>query len=145
MVLKTYFTKNNTIVKNSYVNTGLNPIAELFYGGTNVYSRFLFQIDETRLKDLYTGGTYTDLSKLTHRLKMINTGAFDKELLNQGIGGKARTSSFDLIVFKIDQPWDNGTGYDLVPQDFICGDSALVCGYSNWSNPQNGILWSGGS
>lgn len=144
MVLKTYFTKNNTIVKNSYVNTGLNPIAELFYGGTNVYSRFLFQIDETRLKDLYTGGTYTDLSKLTHRLKMINTGAFDKDLLNKGVGSKSRTTSFDLIVFKIDQPWDNGTGYDLSPQELVYGDSALVNGYSNWFNAQNEVEWLGG-
>lgn len=145
MVVRTYFSKNNTIVKNSTVNTGLNPIAELFYGGTNLYSRFLFQIDETRLKDLYTGGTYTDLTKLTHTLKMINTGAFDKDLLNQGVGGKARTSSFDLIVFKINQPWDNGTGYDLTPQDLTYGDSAYICGYSNWDNPQNGLSWSGGN
>ena len=145
MVLKTYFTKNNTIVKNSNANSGLNPIAELFYGGNNLYSRFLFQIDETRLKDLYTGGTYTDLSKLTHRLKMINTGAFDKDLLNKGVGSKARTSSFDLIIFKIDQPWDNGTGYDLTCEDLAFGESALLYGYSNWYYPQNGTFWSGGS
>jgi hypothetical protein len=144
MVLKTYFTKNNTIVKNSNVNTGLNPIAELFYGGNNLYSRFLFQIDETRLKNLYTGGTYTDLTKLTHTLKMTNTGSFDKDLLNKGIGSKERTSSFDLIVFKINQEWDNGTGYDLSPQNVTFGDSAFYQGYSNWHNPKNITSWSGG-
>ncbi len=145
MVLRTYFSKNNTIVKNSNVNSGLNPIAELFYGGSGVYSRFLFQIDETRLQGLYNDGTYPDLTKLKHTLRLTNTGAFDTDLLNQGVGSKARTTSFDLIVFKIDQPWDNGTGYDLEPQEFICGDSALICGYSNWYNPQNGISWSGGN
>ncbi len=145
MVLKTYFTKNNTIVKNSNVNTGLNPIAELFYGGDKQYSRFLFQIDETRIKNLYVDGTFPDLTKLTHKLKMINTGAFDKDLLNKGMGSKARTSSFDLIVFNVNQPWDNGTGYDLSCTDLVFGDSALVHGYSNWYNSQNGIFWSGGS
>lgn len=145
MVLRTYFSKNNTIVKNSNVNSGLNPIAELFYGGSGVYSRFLFQIDETRLQGLYNDGTYPDLTKLKHTLRLTNTGAFDTDLLNQGVGSKARTTSFDLIVFKINQPWDNGTGYDLEPQEFICGDSALICGYSNWYNPQNGISWSGGN
>jgi hypothetical protein len=30
---------------------------------------------------LYTGGTYTDLSKLTHTLRLTNTGSFDN-LLN---------------------------------------------------------------
>jgi hypothetical protein len=66
MVIKTYFDKNNTIVSNLNVNTGLNPIAELFYGGALTqqrYSRFLFHFDETRLKSLYTGGTFTDLTK----------------------------------------------------------------------------------
>jgi hypothetical protein len=33
------------------------------------FSRFLFHFDETRLKSLYTGGTYTDLTKLKHTLR----------------------------------------------------------------------------
>lgn len=147
MVLKTYFSKNNTIVKSSNVNTGLNPIAELYYGGLNnttSYSRFLFQIDDTRLKDFYVGGTYPDLTKLSHTLKMTNTGAFDKDLLNKSVGSKSRTTSFDLIVFKIDQPWDNGTGYDLSTSLVTVGESAYVCGYSNWFNSQNGVSWIGG-
>lgn len=145
MVIHTYFNKNNTIVKNSNVNSGLNPIAELFYGGSDkIYSRFLFNFDETKLKNLYIDGTFTDLTKLKHTLKMTNTGAFDKDLLNKGIGGKERTTSFDLIVFKINQPWDNGTGYDLTFQTTTFGDTAFVCGYSNWYEAQNGVSWSGG-
>ena len=27
-----YFSKNNTIISNSYTNTGRNPVTELFYG-----------------------------------------------------------------------------------------------------------------
>jgi hypothetical protein len=144
MVLRTYFSKNNTIVKNSNVNSGLNPIAELFYGGSGIYSRFLFQIDETRLQYLYNDKTYPDLTKLKHTLRMINTGAFDKDLLNKGVGSKDRTTSFDLIVFKINQPWDNGTGYDLSYQSQAFGDYAFVDGCSNWFNPQSGLYWSGG-
>ena len=44
MVIRTFFDKNNTIVKNQLVNTGLNPVTELFYGdsfGSEKYSRFL--------------------------------------------------------------------------------------------------------
>jgi anthranilate synthase component 1 len=40
MVILTYFDKNNTIVSNLDVNTGLNPIAELFYGGAIGYMGF---------------------------------------------------------------------------------------------------------
>lgn len=147
MVIRTYFDKNNTLISNTNVNTGLNPVTELFYGGTETtqrYSRFLFHFDETRLKNLYTGGTYTDLTKLKHTLKMTNTGSFDKELLNKGMGGKSRTTSFDLILFTVNQPWDNGTGYDFEAPILVYGDSAYIDGYSNWNYAQNGIVWSGG-
>jgi hypothetical protein len=72
----------------------------------------LFYFDETRLKQLYTGGTFTDLTKLKHTLKLTNTGAFDASLLNGTMASKDRASSFDLIAFKINQEWDNGVGYD---------------------------------
>ena len=85
MVIRTFFDKNNTIVNNQSVNTGLNPVTELFYGGSagmDKYSRFLFHFDETRIKSLYTGDTYTDITKLKHTLRMTNTASFDTGLLN---------------------------------------------------------------
>lgn len=144
MVIRTYFSKNNTIVKNSNINTGLNPVTELFYGGNKQYSRFLFQFDETRLKSLYSGGTFTDLSKLKHTLRMTNTGSFDKDLLNGTMSGKKRASSFDLILFKINQSWDNGYGYDYKPENFVYGENAISLSSSNWFTSQTGINWVNG-
>src|ERR1035437_4832503 len=118
MVIHTYFDKNNTIINNSNINTGLNPVAEVFYGGElniSLYSRFLLHFDVARLASLYSGGTFTDLSKLKHTLRMTNTASFDKELLNGTMGGKHRATNFDLILFDIYEPWDNGTGYDYTP------------------------------
>jgi len=148
MVIRTYFDKNNTIVRNSNVNTGLNPVSELFYGGevgSEQYSRLLFHFDETRLKSLYTGGTFTDLTKLTHTLRLTNTASFDKSLLNGTMGALNRASSFDLIIFTINQPWDNGCGYDYAPANYITGDDAFSNGASNWISAQTGIGWSGGT
>jgi hypothetical protein len=148
MVIRTYFDKNNTIVKNQPINTGLNPVTELFYGGLNGsdrYSRFLFHFDETRLKNLYTGGTFTDLSKLKHTLRLTNTGSFDTDLLNGTMGSKLRASSFDLILFKINQEWDNGVGYDYEFDQTIIGESAFSFVPSNWVEAKTGIAWSGGS
>ena len=148
MVIRTYFDKNNTIVSNQYVNTGLNPITELFYGGAigeQKYSRFLFHFDESRLKSLYTGGTFTDLTKLKHTLRMTNTGSFDTRLLNTTMADKDRASSFDLILFTINQDWDNGVGYDYEVPILVMGDSAYSTGPSNWVESQTGIFWSGGS
>jgi hypothetical protein len=148
MVVRTYFDRNNTIVLNSKVNTGLNPITELYYGGdssSQSYTRFIFQFDESRLKGLYTGGTYTDLSKLTHTLKMTNTGAFDTELLGSATcDGKDRACSFDLIVFPIEQDWDEGCGYDYGSCTYI-GDGSESFSPSNWFYAQTNTSWSGGS
>ena len=75
-ILHTYFTKDNTIVRNSYVNTGKNPIVELFHGGSLnadrvTYSRYIFSFDFTEiLQRLNT--KQTTLDKLTHTLKITN-------------------------------------------------------------------------
>ena len=148
MVIRTYFDRNNTIVYNNKVNVGRNPIAELFYGGDSAsksYSRFIFQFDETRLKDLYTGGTYTDLTKLKHTLKMTNTGAFDTDLLGKTTcGGKQRTCSFDLVVFPITQEWDEGCGYDYSTCSYA-GETSESFDPSNWFDAKTNTQWSGGS
>jgi len=148
MVIHTYFDKNNTIVYNKSVNTGLNPVAELFYGGLNgveKYSRFLFHFDETRLKDLYDNGTYTDLSKLKHTLRLTNTASFDTGLLNGTMATKKRANSFDLILFKVNQEWDNGVGYDYDFCDFSNPKCAYAIGASNWTTPKTGFAWDNGN
>lgn len=148
MVIRTFFDKNNTIIKNSYLNTGRNPVTELFYGGTDddrLYSRFLFHFDTDRLISFYTGGTFTDLSKLKHTLKLTNTASFNYDLLNGTMGSKDRACSFDLIVFPITQSWDEGVGYDFQQCGLIAGDCATSYGPSNWIYPKTGYNWSGGS
>jgi hypothetical protein len=150
MVVRTYFDKNNTIIYNIPTNTGQNPVTELYYGGVNAensYTRFLFYFDETNLRDLYTGGTYVDLTKLTHTLRLTNTGSFDKSLLGTATcDGKDRASSFDLILFPINQTWDEGVGYDYsVSNTFLGGAESTSIHPSNWVEAQTNIQWSGGN
>jgi hypothetical protein len=148
MVIRTYFDKSNTIISNSIANTGLNPVAELFYGGYDgieKFSRYLFHFDETRIKELYDNGTFTDLSKLKHTLKLTNTASFDAGLLNGTMALKDRASSFDLILFTINQDWDNGVGYDYEVPILASGDYLYSIGPSNCVNSRTGINWSGGT
>ena len=50
-ILRSYVNKNNTIISDSYVNTGRNPVIELNFGASDyivpnyVYSRLLFNLD----------------------------------------------------------------------------------------------------
>jgi hypothetical protein len=127
---KSYFSKNDTLIYNSFTNTGRNPVVELFYGRVdNIipppgFSRFIFDLDLTLLEEKVADGTIsTGCSKtLTHTLKMTNTSQFDEELLNgYWSDGRRRATSFDLILFRIPrfsgstgtpQQWDEGVGYD---------------------------------
>jgi len=85
-----YFSRNNTIVYSGLTNTGRNPIVELFYGEGGVkfpvgYSRFIFDIDLTELKqkiqDKVISTNCSD--NITHTLRMTNTSVFSRDFLNE--------------------------------------------------------------
>jgi len=127
-----YFSRNNTIISNSFTNTGRNPVTEIFYGATAVsqfpsgYSRFIFDLDLTLLREKYNDGTISTscASGVTHTLRMTNTSTFSLDLLNTTTSqSRQRATSFDLILFRIPwynndpqfpQRWDEGVGYDYV-------------------------------
>ena len=142
---RSYFSKNNTIVANSLVNTAKNPVTQLFFGKnattdcistgysgdtcrgqtgftttmTEGYSRFLFGLDVGDLQEKYNS-CCLDLDTVNyHAIRMTNTSNFDDKLLNTSIliNDTRRATSFDLMLFKVTgNTWDEGVGYDyLVP------------------------------
>ncbi len=145
-ILRSYIDKNNTIISNSYVNTGRNPVIELNFGASDYvvpnygYSRFLFNLDLGLLiGDIQTGVISTGCtSAMTHTLKMTNTSSFDNELLNSFMSNeRRRATSFDLILFRIPntsgstgspQYWDEGVGYDYT--DFNLAKNSAAGGSS---------------
>jgi hypothetical protein len=154
-----YFSKNNTLISNSFVNSGRNPVMELFYGDGNLsnpigFTRFIFDLDLSLLKEKYQSGVISNgcSSNTTHTLRMTNTSYFDKELLNTSTSqGRLRATSFDLILFRIpyvnfdsNQPqvWDEGVGYDYydvvteVPNDKNYSDRP-----SNWIQTTTIGVW----
>ena len=131
-ILNSYFNRNNTIISDSYTNTGRNPVTELYFGTNDgsyapySFSRFIFNIDLSLLQSKITSGEIstgcTGYSGITHILKMVNTSSFDEELLNEKTSnGARRATSFDLKLIRIplssgttgeEQLWDEGVGYD---------------------------------
>ena len=142
-IFRSYITKNNTIISNSYTNTGRNPVTELNFGaqdipsgpliipfsGSQIYSggftRFIFNIDLDSLINNIKDGLITTActDNMTHYLQMTNTSSFQEELLNTKMTtGRRRATSFDLILFRIPytdgdfgdpQYWDEGVGFDF--------------------------------
>lgn len=133
MIINSFFDKNNTIISNSLRNTANNPVSELFYGGPNKkHSRFIFKPDLSRLEYLINQGYFSDISKLKHTLKMVNTGFFDWNLAGNDFVGKNRSSSFDLGLYQINQYWDSGVGYDEQINGLQHGVSVYSDLPSNW-------------
>ena len=107
MVYKTYLSKCNSIISNSKLNTGLNPILELVYGRDYIVSRGLVYFDHSEVKKLMEDGAMIDMSKMKHTLRITNAGSLDFTQLHDcetssiNDNKKIRATSFDLIFFLI--------------------------------------------
>lgn len=156
MIYRTYFSKNNCIIKNTYTNTAKNQVIELFHGeattvssatGATTYSRYLFHFPITVLQQKIADKTIITGSGVTHTLKMTNTSFFDKELLGQNALGDRyfRAVSFDLVLFAIPEEWDEGVGYDYTEPSV--NDTAFQTNRtflqtpSNWIERKTGLNW----
>ena len=158
MITRTYISKFNTIIKDSDINTGINPVAELLYGKHS--TRLLLYFDHTKLQKMVNDKTFADMSKLKHVLKITNAGSIDftqihcNEISSLSESNKIRTSSFDLIFFLIPQYWDGGKGFDYTYSFFNQGYYGANCGQneqdsarllsvdgSNWYQARNGFKW----
>lgn len=137
---RSYFEKNNTIIKNSSTNTAKNPTCEIFYGSS--FSKFIFKLDLTDLKSKVDNGDYVLTTGTTHTLHLTNTIFGDETFLGADRGnGRERTSSFDLILFKIPESWDEGVGFDYEDVDFIGGEKTYDARPSNWYDRTTNNRW----
>ena len=139
-----YFSRNNTLISNSFVNTGRNPVVDLFYGDSGIskpvgFSRFIFDLDISLLQEKVSDGTISNTCNdtMVHTLRMVNTSTFNLETLNTTTSqGRLRATSFDLILFRIPdiQIWDEGVGYDFADliYDYSNSDKNFSTRPSNW-------------
>lgn len=146
MVTKTYLDKCNTIIKDSYYNTGINPVAELNYGKD--ISRIILHFPVDKVKSMIEDKTYPDISKIKHVLKMVNCASLDNTVLDKRImtsdyrGLKERAVSFDVFLFLIPDDWDNGRGFDYARDLSLVGtNNSLSTEGSNWYNRRSGYKW----
>lgn len=131
---RSYFNKNNTILKDLTTNTAKNPNTEIFYGSG--FSKYIFQIDLSDLQTKITNGDLVLDSNTRHVLHLTNTIFGDEALLGQDRGtGRERAVSFDLVLFVIPEEWDEGVGYDYeYIYDYTSGNLTWDVRPSNWFN-----------
>lgn len=140
---RSYFEKNNTIIEGLKVNTAKNPTTEIFYGSG--FSKFILKLDLDDLKSKVDNGDYVLNSETVHKLHMTNTIFGDETFLGAKRGtGRERTTSFKLILFKIDQYWDEGVGFDYEDSgyDYTTGNNTFDIRPSNWFSRTTLDSWS---
>ena len=131
---RSYFEKNNTILKDLRVNTAKNPNTEIFYGLG--FSKYIIKIDLEDLKTRIDDGEFVLDANTKHYLHLTNTIFGDEALLGRTNGkGRERTASFDLIIFPIREFWDEGVGFDYEQTyDYSTGEEVYDQRPSNWYN-----------
>ena len=158
MLYKTYISKFSTIIENSDLNIGINPIAELNFG--RAITRCLFYFDCSKLKEMYCSNITPNLSKFKHTLRITNCGSIDFTQLHCGRFSdiddsiQLRASSFDVLFFLIPQEWDGGKGFDykytFFNQGYFTNDCSSALSKTeklistdgvNWFQARNGYDW----
>ena len=143
-------------MKDSKLNSGINPVAELHYGH-GIYSRILMQFDVEGIRSKINDKTFANTEKLHHYLRLTNAGSIDFTELHCGKlsdvsnGMVKRAASFDLIFFLIPMEWDGGKGFDMVRDKFTDKGDYLQFHNKlpnlvsedgcNWFQPRNGYKW----
>ena len=139
---RSYFEKNNTVIKNSLINTAKNPTTEIFYG--TGFSKFLFKVDFTDLISKIDSGDYVIDENTRHTLNLTNCIFGDEGFKGQNRAtGRDRATSFDLILFKINESWDEGVGFDYEDGgfDYTTGNKTYDQRPSNWYNRTTNNTW----
>ena len=143
MIRHFFLDKTNSIIENSHVNMGLNPILCLSYGPNIMRGLIHFDVDE--IKKLIEDKTFIKKDKLHFKLKMTNCFSvagvpYEKEL-NRINGKGRRASSFDLILFKLPCNFDAGRGFDFLSDFWVNDGNSRNENGSNWFNSKTNVPW----
>jgi hypothetical protein len=139
---RSYFSKNNTLIRDNESNNSQNPVTEISYGTFDKQlSRFIFDVDLDALRDRISGGSINSNRIVKHVLHLTNTISYAP----QYIGRKSystninRASSFDLTLFNITQEWDEGSGYDFIYNETLIATEMDHA--SNWYLAKRDTDW----
>ncbi len=142
MIFRSYLKNQATLIRNSYTNNSRNPIIELSYGNsfntaTTEVSRYVFNIDLDKLKEKLTTNILNQNTIQSHVLKIKNCIALNDGYIGVDFLTAKRASGFDLAFIKLEESFDEGTGYDYVYNDRLFREVELNKSAANWFNRKN--------
>jgi len=153
-IFRIYPKKSNTVASGVFenFNSGQNAAAELWYGGSEIFSNrnsisrhlALYDIEELQRKidskEILSGNVTS--YKLYMRNAIPRDAALETDFTFNTLT-KEIASSFDLITFPVNKFWDEGTGYDILKQNYVVKQigNPRITGYSNWNFATRTTAW----
>lgn len=148
-LIRTYLDKESTLIYNNKTNNSKNPVWELVRGvdnaGNVLYSRHIFSIDLTTLRNKINTFGYKQSQVTGHTINFYSTIRYRDDLIGStNIDGFQRDSNYQLQIFPITETFTDGIGFDF---DYIDNTTvSLNTNTPNWfyKNPtqtwnQNGV------
>lgn len=144
MVRHFFLDKTNTIVEDSRLNMGLNPVMHIGYG--HKIMRGLLHFNECEIKELINDKTFANRDKLKFTLKMKNYFSIDgipyeRPLVKSFDFPTKRAASFDLILFRLPNDFDEGRGFDFVSDFWVRNNTSFSREGSSWYFCKTNIPW----
>ena len=99
-ILRSYFKKNTTLIKDNYTNNSRNPIIELSYGNST-YTRYIFQIDLENLQDKIINNNISASTIVRHTVKIKNVINESKDLIGGVFVESLRGSNSTILIYPL--------------------------------------------
>jgi hypothetical protein len=143
MIRHFFLDKAATIIKGSKANTGLNPILSLTYGKDISRGLLHFGVDEIAA---WINENGIDVNDLEFRLHLTNCFSIDgvpyeQEILHASKNISYRAVSFDLDIFKLDNEFDAGRGYEYASDMWVGQQKSYSEFGANWFQYATGKSW----
>lgn len=117
-LIRTYLDKQSTLIYNNQTNNSKNPVLELVRG-KNLYSRYIFNIDLTELRNKINNNGLKQNVITKHLIKFYSTINYREDLIGKTtVNGFNRDSSYTLQLFNVPQYFNEGLYFDYVYSGF---------------------------
>ena len=145
-VIRSYFQKNTTLIRDNYTNNSRNPVFELSYGNslnsaTTVVSRYVLQIDLSNIQEKIDNEEILISNFISHKIKIKNVINESQDRIGGVFHDAYRGSNATVIIYPLSQSFTEGTGFDFIYNETAYNQDYLNTTPANWYYSDSNIPW----
>lgn len=131
-IIRSYFSKQSTLIKDNYTNNSQNPVFELTRS-KNLYSRYIFEVDITKLREDYIINNYSIDKLLSHTINFTSSIRLREDLIGKEyVGASTRDTNFELQLTPVTESFGEGQGFDYIYSTGLTNNLTPTTQIPNW-------------